>query len=106
MAAVIEDWYPGEEDGDAIAAVLYGDVDPSGHLPVTFPVSAAQSAINSPAQWPGVNLVSDYTEGLDVGYRYDHATGTKPLFPFGFGLSYTRFSLTGLAVHPSAVAMP
>lgn len=102
VAAVIEDWYPGEEDGDAIAAVLYGDVDPSGHLPVTFPVSAAQSAINSPAQWPGVNLVSDYTEGLDVGYRYDHATGTKPLFPFGFGLSYTGFSLTHLAVHPSA----
>jgi beta-glucosidase len=102
VASVIEDWYPGEEDGNAIAAVLYGDVDPSGHLPVTFPVSAAQSAIDSPAQWPGVNLVSDYTEGLDVGYRYDHATGTKPLFPFGFGLSYTRFSLTGLAVHASS----
>ncbi len=102
VAAVIEDWYPGEEDGNAIAAVLYGDVDPSGHLPVTFPTSAAQSAINTPAQWPGVNLVSDYTEGLDVGYRYDHATGTRPLFPFGFGLSYTRFALSGLAVHPSA----
>jgi beta-glucosidase len=102
VAAVVEDWYPGEDDGDAIAAVLYGDVDPSGHLPVTFPTSAAQSGIDTPAQWPGVNLVSDYTEGLDVGYRYDHATGTKPLFPFGFGLSYTHFSLSGLAVHRSA----
>ncbi len=81
VAAVIEDWYPGEEDGNAIAAVLYGDVDPSGHLPVTFPVSAAQSAIDSPAQWPGVNLVSDYTEGLDVGYRYDHATGYEAAVP-------------------------
>ncbi len=98
---VVEDWYPGEEDGDAIAAVLYGDVDPSGHLPVTFPVSAAQSAINTPEQWPGVDLVSTYSEGLDVGYRYNHATGVRPLFAFGDGLSYTRFTLSDLSVHRS-----
>lgn len=98
VAAVIEDWYPGEEDGTAIAAVLYGEVDPSGHLPVTFPVSQSRSAIDSTAQWPGVGLTSTYSEGLDVGYRYDNATGTAALFPFGFGLSYTTFAFGDLQV--------
>ena len=98
VGAVIEDWYPGEEDGTAIAAVLAGDIDPSGHLPVTFPTSMAASAVPSRSQWPGVDLTSTYSEGLDVGYRFDHATGTKPLFPFGFGLSYTSYSIRHAAV--------
>jgi beta-glucosidase len=102
VGAVIEDWYPGEEDGAAIAAVLTGTVDPSGHLPVTFPTSLAKSAISKPSQWPGVNLTSTYSEGLLVGYRYDHATRTKPLFPFGFGLSYTTFSYHHLTVTPTS----
>jgi beta-glucosidase len=102
VAGVIEAWYPGEEDGAAIAALLYGDVDPSGRLPVTFPASEDQTGIETPAQWPGVGLQSDYTEGLDVGYRYDHALGIRPLFPFGFGLAYTTFTLDGLGVTPSA----
>ncbi|MHB8497501.1 MAG: glycoside hydrolase family 3 C-terminal domain-containing protein [Acidimicrobiales bacterium] len=102
VAAVVENWYPGEQDGKAIAAVLYGAVDPSGHLPVTFPASAATSAIHSQSQWPGIGLVANYSEGLDVGYRYDHATGTVPLFPFGFGLSYTTFALSNLVVTRTA----
>ncbi len=102
VAGVVEAWYPGEQDGAAIAAVLFGDVDPAGHLPVTFPVSDAQSAVAIPAQWPGVNLVSDYSEGLQVGYRFDHAGGIQPLFPFGYGLSYTRFALSRLAIRASA----
>ena len=102
IKGVIEAWYPGEQDGAAIAALLYGDVNPSGRLPVTFPASDALTAIATPSQWPGVNLASSYSEGLDVGYRYDHATGTQPLFPFGFGLSYTRFSLDRLTVARSA----
>ena len=101
VAAVIEGWYPGEEDGAAIAALLFGDFDPSGRLPVTFPSSDTGGGVDSAAQWPGVDLTSDFSEGLDVGYRYDHATGTQPLFPFGFGLSYTDFALGGLSVVPT-----
>jgi beta-glucosidase len=101
VAGVVEAWYPGEEDGNATAAVLFGDVDPSGHLPVTFPSSDTQGGAAAPTQWPGTDLTSTFSEGLDVGYRYDHATGSQPLFPFGFGLSYTGFSLSGLSVAPS-----
>jgi len=92
VASVVEAWYPGEQDGAAIAAVLCGDVNPSGHLPVTFPASQGQSAVPTAAQWPGTVLTSTYSEGLAVGYRFNNATGIRPLFPFGFGLSYTTFS--------------
>ncbi len=102
VAGVVEAWYPGEEDGAAIAALLFGDVDPSGHLPVTFPSSNGQGAIASGTQWPGVDLTSTFSEGLDVGYRWYNATGTQPLFPFGFGLSYTGFAFDGLSVTPSS----
>ncbi len=98
VAAVLEAWYPGEQDGTAVARLLFGDVDPSGHLPVTFPTSDAAQAVDTPAQWPGAGLTSVYSEGLRVGYRYDHATGTQPLFPFGFGLSYTTFTVSDLRV--------
>ncbi|HEX7444623.1 MAG TPA: glycoside hydrolase family 3 C-terminal domain-containing protein, partial [Acidimicrobiales bacterium] len=103
VGAVVEAWYPGEQDGAAIAAVLSGDVNPSGHLPVTFPTSMAKSAVPTRSQWPGVGLTSTYSEALQVGYRFNHATGTKPLFPFGFGLSYTTFSYRHATVtHSSA----
>lgn len=102
VAAVVEDWYPGEQAGNAIAALLFGRADPSGRLPVTFPASDAATAVNTVAQWPGVDLTAVATEGLDVGYRYDHATGTRPLFPFGYGLSYTRFTLGRMTVARTA----
>jgi beta-glucosidase len=101
VAGVLEAWYPGEADGAAIAALLFGDVDPSGRLPVTFPTSEAQSAINTTAQWPGMDLTSTYSEGLEVGYRYDHANDIQPLFPFGFGMAYTNFTLGHLTVSRS-----
>ncbi len=105
VAGVVEAWYPGEEDGASISALLFGDVDPSGRLPVTFPTSDAATAVSSPSQWPGVNLTATYSEGLDIGYRYNHATGVQPLFPFGFGLAYTTFALSGLTATTSAAGV-
>jgi beta-glucosidase len=103
VKGVIEAWYPGEEDGNAIAPVLFGAVSPAGKLPITFPASDAGVPASTPQQYPGVNGVADYSEGLDVGYRWDDATGTTPLFPFGYGLSYTRFSFSHLTVHGGQV---
>ena len=106
VQGVMEAWYPGEQDGASIAALLYGDVDPSGRLPVTFPASNAATGVDTAAQWPGVDLTSTYSEGLEVGYRYDHAAGVEPLFPFGYGLAYTRFALARLTLmrRPTASA--
>jgi beta-glucosidase len=98
VAGVLEAWYPGQEDGNAIAALLFGDVDPSGHLPVTFPASLSQVPASTTAQWPGSNGTVQYSEGLDVGYRWYDASNLTPLFPFGFGLSYTTFSFSSLSV--------
>ncbi len=98
VAAVLEAWYPGQEDGNAIARVLFGDVDPAGKLPVTFPKSLADVPAASRARWPGEGGRVRYGEGLDVGYRWYQARHIEPLFPFGFGLSYTTFRLSGLRV--------
>jgi beta-glucosidase len=98
VKGVVEAWYPGEEDGNAISAVLFGRVNPSGKLPITFASSENDVPANTPQQWPGVNGVATYSEGLNVGYRYDDATGQTPLFPFGFGLSYTTFAFSHLRV--------
>jgi len=98
VAGVFEAWYPGQEDGNAIAALLFGDVNPSGKLPVTFPASLSQVPANTVAQWPGTNGQVQYSEGLNVGYRYYDANNLTPLFPFGFGLSYTSFSFSNLSI--------
>ncbi|MGA2294650.1 MAG: glycoside hydrolase family 3 C-terminal domain-containing protein [Acidimicrobiales bacterium] len=97
VAAVLEAWYPGSEDGTAVAAVLTGAVDPSGRLPITFPASLAAQPTSSPASFPGVNAEVSYgtsTSALDVGYRWYQAHDVTPLFPFGYGLDYTTFSLS------------
>jgi beta-glucosidase len=101
VAGVIEAWYPGQEDGNAIAAVLYGNVNPSAKLTLTFPRSADGIPTAQEEQWPGVKGLSTYSEKLNVGYRWYDATNTQPLFPFGFGLSYTTFTLSDLVVRPS-----
>jgi beta-glucosidase len=104
VKGVLEAWYPGQEDGNAIAAVLFGDVNPSGHLPVTFPKSLADVPASTPAQWPGVNGQVQYSEGVDVGYRGYDANGIAPLFPFGYGLSYTQFKFSNVQVlTPSSI---
>lgn len=100
---LIEAWYPGQEDGAAIAAILYGDVNPSGKLPLTFPRTAGEIPTNTAAQWPGVNGNSTYSEKLNVGYRWYDAHHALPLFPFGFGLSYTSFQLSDLRVTPAKI---
>ncbi len=98
VSAVLEAWYPGEEDGHAVADVLTGKVNPSGKLPITFPRSVEDTLASNAEQYPGVNGVVHYSEELDVGYRAYAAHHLSPLFPFGFGLSYTDFSFDALKV--------
>jgi beta-glucosidase len=98
VKAVVENWYPGQEDGNAIAFLLYGDQNFSGKLPVTFPQSLADVPAHTTAQWPGQNSQVQYSEGLQVGYRWYDAQNKTPLFPFGFGLSYTSFGYANLTV--------
>ena len=98
VPVVLEAWYPGEEDGNAVADVLTGKVDPSGKLPLTFPRDLDQTLAKNPEQYPGVDGTAHYSEGLDVGYRGYTARNVTPLFPFGFGLSYTTFSFDNLKV--------
>lgn len=100
VRGVVEAWYPGQEDGNAIAAVLFGDINPAGKLPLTFPQTADKIPTASPRQWPGVNGDSTYSEKREVGYRWYDAQHVDPLFPFGFGLSYTTFRLSHLSVTP------
>jgi len=112
VSAVLEAWYPGGRGGEAIANVLFGSVNPSGRLPITFPKSIEQ---NPRPVMPGSDIVLPpltlggtrstikpvdvvYSEGSDVGYRWFAKKKLTPLFPFGFGLSYTTFSYSNLSV--------
>lgn len=104
VPAILEAWYPGEEDGNAVADVLFGDVDPSGKLPITFPRALDDVAANTPEQYPGVDGVAHYSEGVFVGYRHYDAKNIAPLFPFGFGLSYTTFEYSNLKLSTNAVS--
>ncbi len=98
VQGVVEEWYAGQEVGNSLAAILFGDVDPSGKLPVTFPQSLNDVPAHTAAQWPGANNQVQYSEGVDVGYRWYDAKNITPLFPFGFGLSYTSFAFSNLQV--------
>ncbi|MBT0670512.1 glycoside hydrolase family 3 C-terminal domain-containing protein [Novosphingobium profundi] len=110
-AAVLEAWYPGARGADAIASVLFGETNPSGHLPITFPASEADlprpkvdgfatldpNFAGDPPT-PDTRLSVNYDiEGSDLGYRWNAREGKKALFPFGYGLSYSRFAAGGLA---------
>lgn len=96
VSAVLEAWYPGEEDGNAVADILFGKVNPSGKLPLTFPRSVNDTLAAHPAQYPGDGVTVHYSEGLDIGYRAYQAQSIAPLFPFGYGLSYTNFQFSDL----------
>jgi beta-glucosidase len=120
VPALVEAWYPGQRGGEAIANVLLGDVNPSGRLPITFPLSASQAPRSTPAGLPELRAADarraagdtgnygmtggvapfsvDYPEGAEVGYRWYAMKQRKPLFPFGYGLSYTRFAYANLKI--------
>ncbi len=98
-AAVLEAWYPGTSGGEAIARVLFGEVNPSGHLPASFPVSVAdlpRPVLDGDPAKPELRFAVDYHEGAAVGYKWYDLKKIKPLFPFGYGLSYTQFAYSGL----------
>ncbi|NIJ14613.1 beta-glucosidase [Saccharomonospora amisosensis] len=100
VAGVVAAWYPGQEYGNAIAALLFGDVNPAGKLPVTFPAALRQAPAADPPRFPG----GHYDEDLAVGYRWYDQQRLRPLFPFGFGLSYTEFSYSDLRIAGQAEA--
>lgn len=95
VPAIIQAWFPGQECGHSLARILVGDVNPSGRLPMSWPAKNEDNP--SHANFPvDEHDVLRYEEGLDIGYRYyDRKEAPKPLFPFGFGLSYTTFEILG-----------
>jgi len=101
IPALIEAFYPGQEGGHALADILFGDVNPSGKLPMTFP----KRWEDSPAYgtYPGTKELADYREGIYVGYRHFDKQNIEPLFPFGYGLSYTTFEYSDLRINPSRI---
>jgi beta-glucosidase len=98
VAGVFTNWYGGGETGAAMAALVFGTVNPSGKLPVTFPASLSQVPAQTTAQWPGTSTGVTYSEGVNIGYRWYQSQNITPLFPFGYGLSYTKFSFSSLNV--------
>jgi beta-glucosidase len=106
VRAVVEAWYPGQQQGNALARLLWGDVNFTGKLPMTFPESEADLPTRTTAQYPGTVVDGirqvDYSEGLAVGHKWYDSQGIEPLFAFGQGLSYTRFAYDRLEVSGSA----
>ena len=105
VPSVLYAWYPGLEGGNALAHVLFGDVNPSGKLPCTFPKHLADSPAHALHAYPGTNGTEIYQEGLLVGYRWFDTKKIEPLFPFGYGLSYTTFKYSNLNLVPGPEAL-
>lgn len=101
VAAVLEMWLPGDAYGPAAAKLLFGDADPGGRLPVTFPADETQGPATRPFEYPGTEDGAGrldtawFDEGIFIGYRWWDAHGQQPLFPFGYGLSYGQFAISG-----------
>jgi beta-glucosidase len=100
VAAILVPFMPGQEYGDAIVDILFGDVNPGAKLPLTFPAKENEVGL-SQKQWPGEQGSAVYSEGLEVGYRWYTSHGVEPAFPFGHGLSYTTFSYSSLEIRTS-----
>ncbi len=103
VPAIVQAWYGGMECGNAIAAVVAGDVNPSGKLPFTFPVSLDQNGAHVMNAFPGHAESVTYSEGIFVGYRWTEYKGVKPLFAFGHGLSYTTFDYGKIKLSSKAI---
>ena len=101
VPALLHSWYPGQEGGKATAEILFGDVNPSGRLPVTFERRWEDNPVHDTYYPPAGTTKVIYKEGLFVGYRGYEKNSTKPLFPFGYGLSYTTFKYSNLAIKPA-----
>jgi beta-glucosidase len=107
VGAVLEAWYPGQKGGEAIANILFGTVNPSGKLPITFPASVADLPrptipIPNPPDSTSPFTVDYSIDGFNVGYKWYDARSLTPLFPFGFGLSYTTFAISNVQLTPNA----
>lgn len=104
VPAILEAWNPGEEDGNAVANLLFGLANPSGKLPVTYPVAKADTPTSTEDRYPGIGSGTGvvpqvyYSEDLKMGYRWYDAQGIAPQFAFGYGLSYTNFKISKLSV--------
>jgi beta-glucosidase len=103
VPALIEAWYPGQEGGTALAEILFGDVNPSGRLPVTFERSFEDNPVRDSYYEEAMSNRIVYKEGVFVGYRGYERSGTRPLFPFGYGLSYTTFKYSDLRIKALSV---
>jgi beta-glucosidase len=108
VPALLQAWYGGQDQGTAIARVLFGDVNPSGKLPVTYPVDEATMPVSAPEQFPGggpgAGLDQQFSEGIFVGYRGYEERGLTPRYAFGHGLSYTTFEYSNLRITGGAPA--
>jgi beta-glucosidase len=104
VPAILESWYPGQEGGRALAQLLFGEYSPSGKLPVTFERRWEDNAVHDSYYPKDDEKKVTYSEGIFVGYRHFDRTRIKPLFPFGYGLSYTTFSYKNLLVNPDVVS--
>jgi len=99
---IVWSWFNGSEGGNALADVLKGTINPSGKLPFTFPASLNDSPAFNLNTYPGNNLTAEYKEGILVGYRWYDTKNIVPLFPFGYGLSYTNFSISKFSADKSS----
>lgn len=104
VPAIVQGWYNGSAAGKALAAILVGDVNPSGKLPMTFPVALKDNSAHALGEYPGNNVDVTYNEGIFVGYRWADKEKIKPLFSFGHGLSYTKFQYGKVAVDNKTIS--
>lgn len=100
IPAIVQAWYPGSEGGNALAEILFGQINPSGKLPMTFPKHLSESPAHALGQYPGDSVNVLYNDDIFVGYRYFDTYKVEPQFAFGHGLSYTKFSYSNMNVVP------